>query len=188
MVTPDELREILVKWDINYTWYEIAKQWSETHRFYHDLDHLFDLLDQIDKRYPNTSKERDMLILTALFHDIIYNPARDDNETKSAKFFISKCKNVNDDIEDIYDMILDTKAHEGKSGLSSVFNDMDMSIVTKDLDTLLKWEEEIREEYSVYPDKMYKEGRIMFLNSLLEKYPQNKENSLSLISWVYKNY
>ena len=53
MVTPDELREILVKWDINYTWYEIAKQWSETHRFYHDLDHLFDLLEKYPQNKEN---------------------------------------------------------------------------------------------------------------------------------------
>lgn len=101
MITFSDIRDVLQRWNIHYTWYEISKQWSETHRFYHTLEHLMDLLDQIERKYPTQSKERDMLIITALFHDIIYNPSRDDNEKKSANFFLAHCKDVNDDIDDI---------------------------------------------------------------------------------------
>ena len=179
MITFSEIKDILQRYKIKYTWYEITKDWSQTHRFYHTLEHLMDLLDQIERQYPIPSKERDKLIITALFHDIIYNPARDDNERKSAKFFLNHCEDVNDDIEDIYDMILATKTHESNDELSKIFNDMDMDIVTRDFDSLLIWEEEIREEFNIYTDEEYKTGRISFLNSVLKKYPQNKENLLT---------
>lgn len=188
MITFSNIRDVLDRWNIHYTWYEISKKWSETHRFYHTLEHLMDLLDQIEKKYPKESKERDMLILTALFHDIIYNPARDDNEEKSAKFFLMHCDDKSDDVEDIYDMIMDTKTHTATTELSKVFNDMDMNIVTRDFDSLLRWEEEIREEYEIYPNEMYKEGRLKFLNSLIKQYPENRENLLTLVDWVNRNY
>jgi predicted metal-dependent HD superfamily phosphohydrolase len=188
MITFTEIRDTLQKWEIHYTWYEITKKWSETHRFYHTLEHLMDLLDQIERKYPKPSKERDKLVITALFHDIIYNPTRGDNEEKSAKFFLAHCKEETDDIYEIYDMILATKTHESESDLSKIFNDMDMDIVTRNFDELMVWEEEIREEYGVYTDEEYREGILTFLRSLINKYPQNKENLLNLIDWVNRNY
>ena len=188
MITFSEIRDILKRWNIHYTWYEITKQWSETHRFYHTLEHLMDLLDQIERRYPDESKERDKLIITALFHDIIYNPARGDNEEKSAKFFMAHCDEINDDIDDIYDMILATKTHQADSELSKIFNEMDMDIVTRDFDSLMRWEEEIREEFSIFSDEEYREGRLKFLRSIVDKYPQNKENLLNLMDYVNRTY
>lgn len=189
MITFSEIRDVLQRWNIHYTWYEITQKWSETHRFYHTLEHLMDLLDQIEKKYPTQSVDRDKLVLTALFHDIIYNPARGDNEEKSAKFFLMHCPSQpTDDMEDIYDMILATKDHVPLTELSKVFNDMDMDIVTRDFDQLMRWEEEIREEYDIYSDAEYREGRLKFLRSMVDKYPQNKENLLNLIDYVNRTY
>lgn len=85
-------------------------------------------------------------------------------------------------------MILATKTHTPYNELSKVFNDMDMDIVTRNFDELMKWEEEIREEYEVYTDEEYREGRLKFLRSMIDVYPQNKENLLNLIDWVNRNY
>jgi hypothetical protein len=62
-----------------------------------------------------------------------------------------------------------------------------MSIVERDFDQLLEWENGIHEEFKAYGES-YKEGRLKFLESLLDKYPHNTENLLKLVDWVKNNY
>ena len=57
----------------------------------------------------------------------------------------------------------------------------------QDFDQLLEWENGIHEEYKAYGEA-YKEGRLKFLESLLDKYPHNTENLLKLVDWVKTNY
>jgi len=83
-------------------------------------------------------------------------------------------------------LILDTKTHQVTTNLSESFNHYDMSIVERDFDQLLEWEMGIKEEYKAYGDS-YKEGRLKFLESLLDKYPNNTGNLLKLIDWVKTN-
>ena len=45
----------------------------------------------------------------------------------------------------------------------------------------------VGKEYSVYPKEQYKEGRLKFLESLLDKYTHNTENLLKLIDYVKSN-
>jgi predicted metal-dependent HD superfamily phosphohydrolase len=84
-------------------------------------------------------------------------------------------------------MILDTKTHEATTNLSESFNYYDMSIVERDFDQLLEWENGIHEEFKAYGEA-YKEGRLKFLESILDKYPHNTENLLKLVEWVKNNY
>jgi predicted metal-dependent HD superfamily phosphohydrolase len=59
-----------------------------------------------------------------------------------------------------------------------------MNIVERDYDRLVEWENGISEEFSIYPEETYKEGRLKFLESLLDKYTHNTENLLNLIEYV----
>ena len=67
------------------------------------------------------------------------------------------------------------------------YNKYDMNIIERDFDQLIEWENGISEEFSVYPKEQYKEGRLKFLESLLDKYPNNTENLLQLIDHVKSN-
>jgi hypothetical protein len=58
----------------------------------------------------------------------------------------------------------------------------------RDFDQLLEWENGISFEYSGYGKDAYKEGRLKFLESLLNKYPHNTDNLLKLVDWVKTNY
>lgn len=149
-------------------------------------DHLNDLLEQADENRERFSqKEYEMLVLASLFHDAVYEPANSDNEEKSADFFMSCCEdNSNPDILEVRQMILDTKDHKASGRLSKIFSEFDMSIVERDLDSLMEWEKGISDEYSMYPKEQYKEGRLKFLESLLDRYPANSENLLGLIDIV----
>jgi len=177
----NKINQILGKYGITLSLKEILQRWNESHRGYHNIEHLKDLLRQIGKI---NSKEKELLVLISLFHDIIYEPKNSDNEEQSAKFLINNVKEVTEDIKKVYQSIIDTKTHKSSNELSEIFNKMDMNIVTRNFDELLKWEQGIRKEYSVFSDEDYKKGRIKFLTSLLNDYPENKENLMKLIDYV----
>lgn len=185
-----DLQELLNKWNIKCDINTLLSMWNESHRSYHTLDHLNDLINQINENKSKYSeKEYEKLLITSLFHDCVYDPMRQDNEEKSASFFLECCSDKNDaDIQDINQMILDTKTHQSNSKLSESFNYYDMNIVERDFNQLLKWEEGIHEEYSAYGNHAYKVGRLQFLESLLDKYPTNSENLIKLIEWVRNTY
>lgn len=184
-----DLQQLLEKWNIKCDINTVLSMWNESHRSYHNLNHLNDLISQINENKSNFSeKEYEKLMLTAVFHDVVYDPASQTNEEDSARFLMECAVDKNNkDILDVEKMILDTKTHESTTNLSESFNNYDMNIVERDFDQLLDWEKGISEEFSVYPKAQYKEGRLKFLESLLDKYPNNTENMLQLIEYVKSN-
>lgn len=183
------IQQLLYDWRIKADVNILLSMWNENQRHYHNLDHLNELIDKIDeKRDSLTEKEYEKLVLTALFHDIVYDPCKRDNEEKSADFFMSMCEDKsNKDILEIKQAILDTKSHKPQSKVSNIFCDLDMSIVESNFDKLLEWEKGIESEYiPCFGKEAYKEGRLKFLESLLDKYNHNAGNLLELIE-VVKN-
>lgn len=185
-----DLQELLNKWNIKCDINTLLSMWNESHRSYHTLNHLNDLIDQINENKSSFSqKEYEKLLITSLFHDCVYDPKASDNEEKSADFFMECAINKgNPDILEIKQMILDTKTHESNTTLSEAFNNYDMNIVERDFDQLLRWENGIYEEYKVFGPDLYKKGRLKFLESIMDKYPNNTENLLKLVDWVKENY
>jgi len=185
------LQELLNKWKIKCDVNTLLSMWNESHRSYHTLNHLNDVIGQINEsKSKYTNEEYEKLMLTALFHDCVYNPIKSDNEEKSADFFIECCSDKsNGDILEVRQMILDTKTHKATTNLSESFNKYDMNIVERDFDQLLEWENGIEFEYTPhYSKEQYKEGRLKFLESILNKYPHNTENLIRLVEWVKNKY
>lgn len=186
------LQILLDKFNIKADISILLEMWNESHRSFHNLDHLNDIISQINESYGNkqiNELQKEKLLLTALFHDIIYDPSKQDNEEKSADFLMSLCQEKNDkDIIDIKNAILDTKTHKSSTPLSLIFNRFDMSIVERNYDDLLNWENGIYNEYKIYGNDNYKNGRVKFLESLLDSYPNNTDNLMKLINFVKNNY
>jgi predicted metal-dependent HD superfamily phosphohydrolase len=186
------LNTLLEKYKIKANLNMLLEMWNEPHRSYHNLNHLVDLTNMINIDYANNKINQvttEKLLLTSLFHDIIYDPTRTDNEAKSAEFFLNLCTEKKDiHILDIKQAILDTATHTGDNYLSERFNKYDMNIVERDFDSLLEWEKGIWFEYSnVCDKKAYKEGRTKFLESIVDKYPLNSANLSKLVEMV-KNF
>jgi len=192
---------VLRKYSINISIEEIEQRWSEPHRYYHNLDHLVDLLININVHYQSfvtdvVGKTYDILILAAVFHDIVYYPKENNNEIKSSLFFESISKNLNKDtplrriiIKEVSDIIMATATHAPQNYLQHVFCDIDMEVIHRPYKGLLKWEEGIYNEYS-FAEK-YKEGRLAFLNSLIKKEDLNPftiDRLEKLIRYVEEKY
>jgi len=164
---------------------ELQNLWNEKHRFYHNEKHLEELLVQIEnKRNEFTLEDYKSLVMIAFFHDVIYDPTQLNNEEESAKFFKQNTlTQSNSDV--IYQAILDTKTHQGSNEISEIFSAMDMKIVSEgDFKSLLQWEKNIFKEYQFLDYEPYKKSRLIFLNQMIKKYPENANNLEKLIDYL----
>jgi pantetheine-phosphate adenylyltransferase len=168
----------------------LINHWQEPHRYYHTEQHLDFLLTGIEKLAAQgeiSANDQASLVMTAFFHDVIYDPTRQDNEEKSADFFLQNTDNQLD-TEQIRQMILDTKKHEPQSRLSQIFSDLDMWIVTHaDFLELLDYEYKIFKEFQFFDYSVYKPVRINLLQQFAQQYPQNAVNLQHLVDYLQKH-
>jgi pantetheine-phosphate adenylyltransferase len=122
---------------LDITYDEIVQRWSEPHRHYHNVDHLVDLLVEIQQHFEGfftgfIINLHDILVMAAIFHDIVYDPKRDDNENRSNDFFLKgglpqKLKKQRAQKKrqrvflEVGGIILATKYHNPSSYLEEVF-------------------------------------------------------------------
>jgi predicted metal-dependent HD superfamily phosphohydrolase len=174
---------------------EVVKRYSEPHRYWHTPNHLYDLLTGIRELLDEKKiddREYNVLVTAAVFHDIIYNPKKGDNEEKSVEYMMSLI-DMNDiawrkeeDIKKIISIILNTKTHDSKEGLLKKFNHLDTKIIDSPFIDMLDWENKIYKEYKWAGWKQYKKGRIEFLMKCIKDHPHNVINIKNLIDYIEK--
>lgn len=178
-----DFQPLLDTWNIKWNAKELLAMWNEPHRAYHTDSHLNDLVRQIAECNEVNEHEREMLYLAALFHDIVYDPWRSDNEIRSVHLFLERAPDT-DDIRHIAQIIADTRTHRPTSTLSAIFCRMDMSVVLGPWEELIAWEVGIAFEYSFLPKDEYRKKRLDFLRQMVRVYPQNAKNLQKLVNAV----
>lgn len=156
---------------IQNLWAEIDKKYSEKSRHYHNLQHLenmFSELELVKDKILNCNN----ISFSVFYHDVIYDATSKLNEENSAEFAKSRLQNLGlneTDLAEISEQILATKSHQ-KSEKSDInyLLDADLSVLGKDPETYLDYTRNIRKEYSIYPDFLYKPGRKKVLKHFLE--------------------
>lgn len=157
---------------VNECYCDINKHHSSTNRYYHNLEHVYDLICQIQRSKSLNKEERAILSYTAFFHDIIYNPKRSDNEYESALLAKSWLERLNVSkviTEGVFDIIKDTKNHQSDNYLSHMFIDMDLSILGASQEKFQEYSKKIRLEFSHLNDVAYFIGRKLFLSKILSR-------------------
>lgn len=152
-------------------WNEIEKKYSAESRHYHNFRHLENMFEEVEsvkaqiKNFNNVS-------FSIFYHDIIYDASSKSNEEKSAEFSKKRLEDLNiakEDIQKVYAQILATKSHQKSDDQDTNFLlDADLSILGKDNKAYLEYTKQIRKEYSIYPDFLYKPGRKKVLEHFLE--------------------
>ncbi|MFY1047156.1 hypothetical protein [Chryseobacterium sp. GP-SGM7] len=150
---------------------EIEKKYSEKNRYYHNVQHLENMFSELEF-VKDTILNFSNLSFSVFYHDVIYDATSKLNEEKSAEFAKSRLQKLcldETDITEISAQILATKSHE-KSEKSDInyLLDADLSILGKDPETYLDYTKNIRKEYSIYPDFLYKPGRKKVLRHFSE--------------------
>jgi len=152
-------------------WQEIEKSYSQKNRKYHNLTHLENMILELENVKEETS-DYDVMLFSVFYHDIIYKATSKDNEEKSAevaKTRLDKLNISNERITKIYNQILATKSHKRSDDSDTNFLvDADLAILGKDWKVYDNYIQQIRKEYSIYPDFLYNPGRKKVLTHFLE--------------------
>lgn len=147
---------------IQKLWLEIEKSYTHKKRYYHSLQHLENMLQQLIE-VKDKIQGWDIVLFALFYHDVVYNVLRSDNETKSAELAKERMRDISVPagiIEACNKMILATAAHtQATDNDINYFTDSDLSVLGKDWATYVEYYQNIRKEYSVYPNLVYNPGR-----------------------------
>jgi predicted metal-dependent HD superfamily phosphohydrolase len=153
-------------------WSEIDKAYTHKSRYYHNLNHLGALLDELE-RVKDQIKDWETTVFTIFYHDFVYNPLRSNNEEKSAIRAAARLTDIGFPKERILqcvDAINATKSHAVRdSNDINYFTDADLSILGSPYETYELYFHNIRQEYSWFPDIIYLPGRKKVLHQFLQK-------------------
>jgi predicted metal-dependent HD superfamily phosphohydrolase len=151
-------------------WDETAARYDEAHRHYHRVAHIAAMLKGAD----DLQHDETALILAIIYHDVIYDPAKQDNEAQSAALFrlhlgayISPAL-----CEQICRMIEATKSHRPSGdALTDLLLDLDMAILGAPWPDYQAYAEGVAQEYiPVYGNEAYAAGRdALFLTPVLDQ-------------------
>lgn len=153
----------------------LKKLYSESHRKYHNANHIHQCLEQFEyvRHLPNDPEAVEMAIW---FHDAIYDPRCRNNEFESALFAFSALKDMelrSDWRAWVYILIRSTKHSslqpEEKEIDIQVINDIDLLSLGKPWGEFVLDSIHIREEYSRISDADFRVRRCKFFWKLLKR-------------------
>jgi len=147
---------------IAYLWREIEQQYNQSKRFYHTFTHLQNLLEQLEP-LRNQVDDWESVMFALFYHDIVYNVLKKNNEEKSAELAkkrLSQIKVSDPVIQKTVELVLATESHKlHQSNDINLFTDADLSVLGSDWNAYSVYSRQVRKEYGIYPDLVYKPGR-----------------------------
>lgn len=151
-------------------WEELRTAYEGRERQYHNLLHLEQLFTALDQCPAVVLSEA--LTFAVFYHDIVYDITRGDNEAQSAMLAADRLQQLGvqkDTVMQCSRLILATKAHT-QTGDSETdhFTDADLSILGSVPERYHAYCRQIRQEYALYPDDMYRPGRAKVLRHFLD--------------------
>jgi predicted metal-dependent HD superfamily phosphohydrolase len=156
---------------IEQLWDEIETAYTNPKRYYHTLQHLQHLLDELSHIKENI-QDRNTVLFSVFYHDLVYNPLRRDNEERSVLIMENRLQSIDVPLTVINtckDQIMATKAHSLHTDTdTNLFTDADLSILGQEWNTYKEYATAIRKEYALYPDSLYKPGRKAVLHHFLK--------------------
>ncbi len=150
-------------------WKEIKKAYTSKDRYYHNFNHI-ELMLNLANTYNVHIKNIYALRFAIIYHDIVYDVKRQDNELKSWEFAENHLKLLvpQHDLDCIKQSILATKDHQTNGNRDVEFMlDFDLYTLGQSWEYYLTYTKQIRKEYSIYPDHLYLNGRIQVLDHFL---------------------
>ncbi len=152
---------------------DIKRHYNAEKRFYHNLSHIAHVL-QIIIELKDLASNLPVVQLAAWFHDIIYDPQKDDNEKLSAEYGQEALRNMNLStaiIRPTKALIRATKRHRAPKGDidAAILLDADLAILAADSHNYSSYKEAIEKEYSWLPAKIYRSERVRILQNFLDR-------------------
>jgi predicted metal-dependent HD superfamily phosphohydrolase len=154
---------------------DLIKRYSESHRYYHSINHIEDLLN-IMREYIPSDQNKNLILAAIWWHDCIYHPTSNSNEEDSANLFLNHARYLNltsSFVEEVKFMILQTKNHtfypDKHTKSLAYFLDADLSILGSDPVKYTDYVYSIKKEYSFIPKDIFNYKRAEILKSFLAR-------------------
>ncbi len=152
-------------------WSALVAAWSEPHRSYHDLRHLAAVLGLVDG-LAGAAGDPAAVRLAAWYHDVVYDPQRNDNEAVSAGRAKAGLRGLVPDerVAEVERLVLLTATHEpaDDDANGAVLCDADLAVLAGPPDAYAGYASSVRAEYGHLSDAQFTAGRIAVLERLLE--------------------
>lgn len=154
-------------------WQRLLARYGEDGRFYHNLAHVGQTL-QIAQNIREEAAHFSAVQLALWFHDIVYDPMRQDNEEQSAMAAGRALFELNLPevlVGEVVRLILLTKTHVvmDQDTNGCVIVDADLSGLGVPVEAYTAYVQAIRQEYAFVPDDAYRNGRIQILQHFLQR-------------------
>jgi len=156
---------------ISLLWGHLFKSYTESHREYHNLNHLEELFNYFD-HYQDSIQNKSAVALSIFYHDVVYQVWKKNNEQKSAEKAIEILQEIRfpyEDLKIIEDLIMCTKNHTSLTPDQGFMIDFDLAILGQKNDIYNIYSQQIRKEYKIVPELIYNKGRKQVLTHFLEK-------------------
>ncbi len=132
----------------------LASMYSTGYRRYHGVCHIVHIFEFQEKHKVELTLAQKLAIL---YHDVVYVPMFKENEELSAKFAVASLKPFvpHADLDEASRIIIDTKQHFAvnpfyMSRQSPLVLDLDISSMSLDYDSFLKWNRLVEEEFKPF--------------------------------------
>jgi len=154
----DELFELLID------------AYCEPQRHYHTPSHLAHMFAKQDEAQLDDTACH----WATWFHDVVYEPGKSDNETKSAEVATHHLTRLGMRpplTSRIVELIRLTQNHDCRQDdrIAHLFLDSDMSILGEDSESYAHYLTGVRQEFSNIPRFLFRRGRRAFLKDLLKR-------------------
>jgi len=186
-----QYKDILEKYLSPLTIFKLEEAWNEPRRKYHNIDHLNQILVDLEKKRRFVIPIHwEALVLAAFYHDAIYVPGYKDNEDKSMQIFFRTFVGDPFMAKKIGEMIETTKFRKKpKDPLLKIFWDADNAGFVGSYEKFFEVEKKIRAEFNHLSHDSYKKGRLAFLKSCLGIMgPKADQNIRKLLQYIETTY
>jgi predicted metal-dependent HD superfamily phosphohydrolase len=151
---------------------QLHDAYSQPGRHYHALPHIRQMLETLDQ-YP--LQDAAVVQLAVWFHDAVYSPMRSDNEARSADLarqFLTQTTLSAPRRERVATLIERTKDHAQPQPAADtdlhLLLDVDLQILGAPEADYWRYARQVRQEYSLVPDLLYRPGRQKVLQKFLD--------------------
>jgi predicted metal-dependent HD superfamily phosphohydrolase len=151
----------------------LLARWREQHRYYHDAEHLAEVLSAVDELAPESGPVTDVEVvrLAVWFHDAVYEGRPGDDEEQSATLAretLTELGVPEQRADRVAELIRITLHHDPTPGdaEAALLCDADLAVLAAGPERYTRYVNAVRREYAHVPEPMFRSGRTTVLKAL----------------------
>lgn len=151
----------------------VIARWAEPHRRYHDQRHLAEVLQAL-RALSGPAAVPAPVLLAAYWHDVVYEPAADDNEERSADLAATTLPRLGAarvDVDEVVRLVRLTAGHDPAPGdaAGALLCDADLAVLGASPERYAGYAADVRAEYGHLDDEAFRAGRTAVLRGLADR-------------------